>query len=596
MGPGQPSANWRLRQQHPEPPSSSRPGLSSGHHQHNMAPSTSSSKMAPIPNPTGSSQAKGDDPVTILDTNDICVFAERVTSTGEKQNVVYRTPEQKSKNPERLNLDRRQLVECPYLENEMKLRLLNYQNNRLGSISALNGLPNLIFLDLYNNQIGAIANLESVPTLRVLMLGKNRIKTIENLDRLHRLDVLDLHSNRISTMQNMDHLSELRVLNLAGNSITVVERLQGLRSLTELNVRRNAITDCFDLDRLPALQRVFMSNNMIGQMESISCLFQTKSLTELALDGNPIINTSKYRPSIILRIRTLRHLDLKRITEDERRRVSELFKAEEQSRAEERRATKIEQERKDAIGDIEKKWNANLKAKAEGAAAGKFTGGRGGGRGSGTLPGYSEVEVEGGLKRLCIYGLGFNVLSNAKIQSAVEQVKMSFVSFDVAAELFNKYRTFVKLKKVIFNQCDLASFSQLDKLSALPNTVTELDLRNNPVADLAFFRSYIAHRLPRIVSVNDVQLTDSERYRASRLFSKASELRREGAEASLFASTRADRYQQVSEKYTENVLSHAIRIEERLCELNNAWPDIVEKIVKETVVGLDSVAMFASFS
>jgi hypothetical protein len=35
--------------------------------------------------------------------------------------------EERALNPERLNLDRRQLTACPILENEARLRLLNYQ-------------------------------------------------------------------------------------------------------------------------------------------------------------------------------------------------------------------------------------------------------------------------------------------------------------------------------------------------------------------------------------------------------------------------------------------------------------------------------------
>jgi Leucine-rich repeat (LRR) protein len=113
--------------------------------------------------------------------------------------VAYRRAEERSNNPERLNLDRRQLTSCPILENEFRLRLLNYQNNYISEIKNIFNLPNLIFLDLYNNCIEEINDsLSCVPTLRVLMLGKNRIKTIHNIDSLYKLDVLDLHSNHVS--------------------------------------------------------------------------------------------------------------------------------------------------------------------------------------------------------------------------------------------------------------------------------------------------------------------------------------------------------------------------------------------------------------
>lgn len=131
--------------------------------------------------------------------------------------VVFRTAEERLRNPERLNLDRRQLDHCPVLEQEQRLRLLNYQNNNIKLIANLENLPNLIFLDLYNNKIVTLDGpLAHVKGLRVLMAGKNRINKISNLLSLKKLDVLDLHSNEIKLVEGLEGLTDLRVLNLAG--------------------------------------------------------------------------------------------------------------------------------------------------------------------------------------------------------------------------------------------------------------------------------------------------------------------------------------------------------------------------------------------
>ena len=50
--------------------------------------------------------------------------------------VVYRSPAAREASPERLNLDRRKLTQCPILEKEERIRLLNYQ-------------VSVIFLSLY---------------------------------------------------------------------------------------------------------------------------------------------------------------------------------------------------------------------------------------------------------------------------------------------------------------------------------------------------------------------------------------------------------------------------------------------------------------
>mmetsp|Transcript_19686 Transcript_19686/g.21386 ORF Transcript_19686/g.21386 Transcript_19686/m.21386 type:complete len:902 (+) Transcript_19686:58-2763(+) len=235
--------------------------------------------------------------------------------------VIFRTPEERLRNPERLNLDRRQLEFCPILEQEHRLRLLNYQNNHITQITNLENLPNLIFLDLYNNHITSLDGpLGGMRGLRVLMAGKNRIQQISNLEGLKKLDVLDLHSNEIKAIEGLDGLSDLRVLNLAGNRISQVAHLTSLISLTELNLRRNQISSIEGLDKLPSLQRVFLSHNSVEALYNISCVFQITYLIELSMDGNPVaeLDPVRYRNQIIAHIPSLKHLDLKRITDEER--------------------------------------------------------------------------------------------------------------------------------------------------------------------------------------------------------------------------------------------------------------------------------------
>eukprot|EP00602_Paraphysomonas_sp_CaronLab_P009222 CAMPEP_0185034562 /NCGR_PEP_ID=MMETSP1103-20130426/24561_1 /TAXON_ID=36769 /ORGANISM="Paraphysomonas bandaiensis, Strain Caron Lab Isolate" /LENGTH=848 /DNA_ID=CAMNT_0027571271 /DNA_START=69 /DNA_END=2615 /DNA_ORIENTATION=- len=235
--------------------------------------------------------------------------------------VVFRLHDERARNPERLNLDRRQLDCCPHLEQEQRLRLLNFQNNNIRLIQNLENLPNLIFLDLYNNKLTSLEGaLPSVRGLRVLMVGKNRITEISNLSTLRKLDVLDLHSNDIKEIQGMEGLVDLRVLNLAGNAISIVQNLSSLSSLTELNLRRNTIEQVLELDRIPSLQRVFLSHNRIARERNIICLYSLKGLIELSLDANPIAesNPVEYRQMIIGRIPSLKHLDLRRVLDEER--------------------------------------------------------------------------------------------------------------------------------------------------------------------------------------------------------------------------------------------------------------------------------------
>ena len=51
--------------------------------------------------------------------------------------VVFRVRAAREANPERLDLSRRDLEECAFLEGEHRLRLLNYQRNRIARIARL---------------------------------------------------------------------------------------------------------------------------------------------------------------------------------------------------------------------------------------------------------------------------------------------------------------------------------------------------------------------------------------------------------------------------------------------------------------------------
>ncbi|CAE7901986.1 Lrrc49 [Symbiodinium microadriaticum] len=224
--------------------------------------------------------------------------------------LARRSAKARNRSPEHLHLDRRQLGRCPVLEEEARLRLLNYQNNAISRIEHLDNLPNLTFLDLYDNKIQVMENLEKCKNLRVLMLGKNQIQRIENLKTLEKLDVLDLHSNRIKEIQNVSHLTHLRVLNLAGNFLPNIFNLDGLVSLTELNIRRNSISTTAGVDQVPQLQRLFASHNNIVLHEDLRFLSAATNLRELTLDGNPISDKNKaYHVHIVTLCPNLEVLD-----------------------------------------------------------------------------------------------------------------------------------------------------------------------------------------------------------------------------------------------------------------------------------------------
>ncbi|XP_054474352.1 leucine-rich repeat-containing protein 49 [Anoplopoma fimbria] len=257
---------------------------------------------------------------------------------------------------QRIDMDRRCLKECPQLGVMDELQLLNLQHNLITGIQHLSHLQQLVFLNLYDNHISEMTGIESLSSLRILMLGKNRISKICCLGGLSKLNILDLHDNQICRIENMSHLSELRALNLAGNGICRVENLQGLDGLTELNLRHNRISAVTEVDRLPRLQRLFLSCNNISSLDQLACLGESRSLSELTLDGNPVALETWYKQAVLRCVLHLKQLDMKRITDEDRRMAGVQARKEEEKKRESHKQTLNKEKRRLAIRNAAQQW------------------------------------------------------------------------------------------------------------------------------------------------------------------------------------------------------------------------------------------------
>ncbi|CAJ1048757.1 leucine-rich repeat-containing protein 49 isoform X1 [Xyrichtys novacula] len=257
---------------------------------------------------------------------------------------------------QRIDLDRRCLEECPQLGNMDDLQFLNLQHNLITAIQDLSHFQKLVFLNLYDNHISDMTGIENLRSLKILLLGKNRIHNICCLESLSKLNILDLHDNKISRIENLSHLRELQVLNLAGNGISRVENVQGLNSLTELNLRHNHISVLTELDRLPCLQRLFLGCNNITRFDQLACLGESRTLSELTLDGNPVALETWYKQAVLRCVLHLRQLDMKRITDEDRRMAGVQARKEEEKKKESHKQTIHKEKRRLAIRNAAQQW------------------------------------------------------------------------------------------------------------------------------------------------------------------------------------------------------------------------------------------------
>uniref|UniRef100_A0A8C0SMG8 Leucine-rich repeat-containing protein 49 n=1 Tax=Canis lupus familiaris TaxID=9615 RepID=A0A8C0SMG8_CANLF len=465
--------------------------------------------------------------------------------------ILQRSSEEKILYSDRLTLERQKLTVCPIIDGEEHLRLLNFQHNFITRIQNISNLQRLIFLDLYDNQIEEISGLSTLRSLRVLLLGKNRIKKISNLENLKSLDVLDLHGNQITKIENVNHLCDLRVLNLARNLLSHVDNLNGLDSLTELNLRHNQITFVRDVDNLPCLQRLFLSFNNISTFESVCCLADSSSLSDITFDGNPIAQESWYKHTILQNMMQLRQLDMKRVTEEERRMASIVAKKEEEKKRESHKQSLLKEKKRLTINNVARKWdlqqhripniapNQDRKvsdspqdpSQLHGSTISAFpeeTGSLDSGLTS-ALQGLSVtdthlVEVDG--DTLSLYGSGAleSLDRNWSVQTAgmVTTVSFTFIEFDEIVQVLPKLKIkFPNSLHLKFKETNLVMLQQFNALAQLRRVdQLTIDPQGNPVVNFTLWKYYVLFRLSHfsMQKINGTEVTQNDMIMAERLF------------------------------------------------------------------------------
>uniref|UniRef100_H3BHC1 Leucine rich repeat containing 49 n=1 Tax=Latimeria chalumnae TaxID=7897 RepID=H3BHC1_LATCH len=475
------------------------------------------------------------------------------TSSEQEILVLHRTPEERAASFDKLNLDRRNLKVCPIIKGEEQLRLLNFQHNSISRIQNLCKLQRLIFLDLYDNQIEEVTGLSALTTLRVLMLGNNRIKKISNLENLINLDVLDLHGNQICKIENINHLTELRVLNLAKNYIVHVNNLKGLDSLAELNLRHNQIVSVRDADNLPSLQRLFLSYNNISSFEDILCLAESSSISEVTLDGNPVAQESWYRQTFLRLMVQLQQLDMKKITEEERRMASVLARKEQEKKREIHKQAVQKEKRRLAIINIARQWEIQQNRVAVNASDQTYCKDDNitiqkpyqvNGAGEDFFPEEirsSDMVLSNAVQGLCIvdshltelegdilhlYGAGAleSVDRNWSVQTAaaVTTVSFMFIDFDEIVPVLPKLKIkFPNVSHLKFEETNLHVLKQFNAVAQV-RRLDQLTInpQGNRVVKFTLWKYYVIFRLYHLglQKINETEVTPNDLVMAERLF------------------------------------------------------------------------------
>eukprot|EP00056_Hartaetosiga_gracilis_P008176 m.116853 g.116853 ORF g.116853 m.116853 type:complete len:752 (-) comp12864_c1_seq1:1407-3662(-) len=410
--------------------------------------------------------------------------------------VLSRSEEEKMAEPDRINLDNNSLQAIPVIKHEHQLRLLNLQNNAISRISNLEVLPNLIFLDLYNNHLESLNGIESVRNLRVLMCGKNKLKTIKGTACLSHLDVLDLHGNQLSDISELTFVTSLRVLNLADNDFVDISPLATLTSMVELNLRKNRVESLIPFVHcMPHLQRLFLSDNKLTSPQSV---FGHGGIAELSFDGNDAVTASDlYRERTIFNLISLRLLDNKRVSSEERRMAGITIRRVEEKRKQAEEAARMKQQRESEVNRIRSCWEKYKSYSIQTSSL------------------YDQIltesiqEVEGIVKEgrnlgflwvtsdsIHCYGHLDSFFDSASIQSGHTSLTFEHVDFSTILDCINKIRKKTySITTLSINGCNLTHLHQLACLSSLNITHLNIDTSQETICNTRLWERFVTARL-----------------------------------------------------------------------------------------------------
>ncbi|MGH0136298.1 UNVERIFIED_CONTAM: hypothetical protein FKN15_020691 [Acipenser sinensis] len=308
-----------------------------------------------------------------------------------------------------------------------------------------------------------------------------------------------------------------------------------------------------DVDCLPSLQRLFLSCNSITNFEDIACLSGSPSLTEVSLDENPIAQESWYKKTALRYMVHLRQLDMKRITDEERRMASVVARKEEEKKKEGHKQAIQKEKRRLAIQNAASQWETLIQKRSStgrsclelpaqngskeqvspvnGTPNELFTEEPRSSEGAGgpsmqclSVSDSHLAELDGETLRL--FGLGsLEALERGwgvQTAGAVTAIAFRYIDYDAIVPTLPRIRVkFPNVTHLIFSETNvhrlpqlaaLAQVRRLDQLTVHPE--------GNPVVSLALWRSFAIFRLSHfnLQRINGEEVTMNDVIVAERLF------------------------------------------------------------------------------
>uniref|UniRef100_A0A2K5DDD9 Leucine rich repeats and IQ motif containing 1 n=1 Tax=Aotus nancymaae TaxID=37293 RepID=A0A2K5DDD9_AOTNA len=225
-----------------------------------------------------------------------------------------------------LLLNKNQLTSLHGLDGCTNIQCLELSHNRITRIGGLESLKNLQQLILDHNQLISTKGLCDTPTIVYLDCSHNHLTDVEGIENYGLLQILKLQGNYLSELPSLENLVLLRELHLDDNSISTVEAFSSywLPLLQNLTISQNSLTKIVPLFHFVSLEKLDISHNCLSDLTSAikwfdACYF----LRELSLTGNPLLQETNWRYSLLKVLPALRMLNGDTLNSDSERHAEE---------------------------------------------------------------------------------------------------------------------------------------------------------------------------------------------------------------------------------------------------------------------------------
>ncbi|XP_050790115.1 leucine-rich repeat and IQ domain-containing protein 1 isoform X4 [Gopherus flavomarginatus] len=201
-----------------------------------------------------------------------------------------------------LILNKNQLASIHGLDGCSDLRNLELSCNKITRIGGLESLKNLQQLIVDHNQLISTKGLCDVPTLIHIDCSFNHLTQLEGIENCGLLQILKLQGNNLSELPTLENHVLLRELYLDDNSISTIETFSfyWLPLLQILSLSQNSLTQLVPLFSYVSLEKLNISNNCLSDLESVIIWFSgCQKLSELSLNGNPVLQEKNWRCSLL---------------------------------------------------------------------------------------------------------------------------------------------------------------------------------------------------------------------------------------------------------------------------------------------------------